>query len=823
MLSINAFINKKVSGVNPRSIEAVLALHAEGATVPFMARYRKEKTGNLDEVQIRGTLDAFEEFNTINQRRDFVLKEIEKQGNLNETLQKSLNESWDLNEIEEIYRPYKKKKKSKATLAREAGIAPLADWLWALSRGEIQDATVLEVKAKDYIAPAKLYATYDEVLRGAQHILVEKLSNDLNLRLLVRNEFFDNGKLKSVKTPEFKAHSKFEMYADFGESIKSLDSRKASHRYLAVRRGWQEGELKVTMEANEEALQSRFEAACITADSQAKEFMKSVAKTALAVHVIPSIVNELHSQLKERADTDAIQVFAENVRRVLMSSPFGPKVVLGLDPGIRTGCKVALIDKGAHFISHTVLHIQGNDAKDKAKTLLSETLQRIKIDAIAIGNGTGGREAESFIRGVLKELKNEVPVIMVSESGASVYSASDVAREEFPDLDLTVRGAISIARRLQDPLAELVKIEPKSIGVGQYQHDVNQPKLKKSLEDVVESCVNSVGVEVNTASTSLLQYVSGIGPAIARNIVEYRKVNGLFKEREELLKVPQFSTKVYEQAAGFFRVAESKVILDRTGIHPERYQAVREMGQEVGVTISSLIGGGAEKLKTLREKWAKLIGEFTFDDIVRELEKPGRDPRDMFKVFQYRDDIHELKDLKPGLICPGIVTNVTNFGAFVDIGVHQDGLVHISELSHQFVEDPRKVVSPGDQVQVKVLAVDLDRSQISLSMKLEERPKVVARPEQQPRNEKRPQSDGRRPSGGGQAHARGPRQPANGGEPSQQRSGGGGPSQRGGGGQSQHRGGGGHQQRGDGHAAKPRPEKKPFNNPFAALTNLKDE
>lgn len=789
--------------MNAKSVEAVLALHGEGATVPFMARYRKEKTGNLDEVQIRGVLEAFEDHNSILQRREFVVKEIEKQGNLTPELKKALENSWDLNEIEEIYRPYKKKKKSKATLAREAGLTPLADWIWALAHGEIDDATTLEVKAKEFVSAAKGYATYDEVLRGAQHILVEKLSNDTHLRQGVRDEIYQRGKLKSARTPEFKAHSKYEMYSDFSEAIKSLDSRRASHRYLALRRGWQEGELKVTIECDEELLQREFEKVAITKDSAATEFMKATAKQALAVHVIPSIGNELHSQLKERADLDAIQVFAENVRRVLMSSPFGPKVVLGIDPGVRTGCKVALIDRSGSFVSNTVLHIQGDDAKEKAKALFAEALQKIKIDAVAVGNGTGGREAESFIRGVMKEIGAEVPVIMISESGASVYSASEVARDEFPELDLTVRGAISIARRLQDPLAELVKIEPKSIGVGQYQHDVNQTRLKKSLHEVVESCVNQVGVDLNTASISLLQYVSGIGPAIAKNVVEYRKIHGLFKEREELLKVPAFGSKAYEQAAGFLRITDGKQVLDRTGIHPERYSAVREMAHEAGATLSALIGGGAEKLKPMREKWAKLIGEFTFDDIVRELEKPGRDPRDPFKVFQYRDDVHELKDLKGGMICPGIVTNVTNFGAFVDIGVHQDGLVHISELSHQFVDDPRKVVSPGDQVQVKVLAVDLDKSQISLTLKLEEKPKVEARP---PR-EKRERPQGERPhhgkgGGGGQ-------------RPDRQAGGKGGP-RPGGGGKPQH--GGGH---GGGKPPMPRHEKKPFNNPFAALTSLK--
>ncbi len=811
MLSARDYICKRVAGTKGAAVDAVLAMHAEGATVPFMARYRKERTGNLDEVQIRSVLEAFEDFNTIQQRREFVLKEIEKQGNLSPELKKSLEESWDLNEIEEIYRPFKKKKKSKATLAREAGLAVLADWIWGLANGTVRDETSLEVKAKDFVSAAKGYATYDEVLRGAQHIIVEKLSSIPELRSQVREEFYNHGKLKSARGPEFKTHSKFEMYAEYSEGVKSLDTRRASHRYLALRRGWQENELKVTIEADEEMLLRKFEAAGGTTDSQAREFMKTAAKTALTVHVIPSITNELHSQLKERADLDAILVFAENVRRVLMASPFGAKVVLGVDPGLRTGCKIALIDGNGNFISHTVLHMQGEEAKGKVQALFAETLQKIKIDAIAVGNGTGGREAETFIRGVLKELKAEVPIIMVSESGASVYSASDVAREEFPDLDLTVRGAISIARRLQDPLAELVKVEPKSIGVGQYQHDVGQPRLKKSLHEVVESCVNQVGVELNTASMALLQYVSGIGPATARNIFEYRRQHGGFKERDELLKVPQFSTKVFEQAAGFLRIADGKAVLDRTGIHPERYSAVREMAQELGVTPSALVGAGAEKLKPLREKWSKLIGEYTFDDVVKELEKPGRDPRDPFKVFQYRDDIHELKDLKPGLICPGIVTNVTNFGAFVDIGVHQDGLVHISELSHQFVDDPRKVVSPGDQVQAKILAVDLDKSQISLTLKLEERPKFEPKPkrEERPRQQQPQQGKGK---------GKGPR-------PDGQR-----PQQQGGQGQRPHgqgkphhghkgpRAGGPNKQN-----EKPRPEKKPFNNPFAALSGIKGD
>ncbi len=793
MLSQQQYLSQRLQGIRSQSVDAVLAMHSEGATVPFMARYRKEKTGNLDEVQIRSVLEAYEDYTTIVQRKDFVLKEIEKQGNLTAEIKKTLESSWLLSEIEEIYRPYKKKKKTKAALARDAGLGPLAEWIWGLCHGDVKDSMTLEVKAKEFISAAKGYATYDEALRGAQAILIERLSNDPEIRRQVRDHLAEQGKLVSQRTADFKPHSKFTMYAEYSEPIKAMLQRRASHRYLAIRRGWQEGELKVSIEGDEAILSQYFESRAITSESQATEYMKNVVKAALTVHVMPSISNEIHAQLKEQADLDAIQVFAENVKRVLMSSPFGAKVVLGVDPGVRTGCKVALVSQSGGFISHTVLHIQGDEAQKSAQKLLSETLSKLKIDAIAVGNGTGGREAESFLRSVLKSISSEVPVIMVSEAGASVYSASDVAREEFPDLDLTVRGAISIARRLQDPLAELVKIEPKSIGVGQYQHDVNSTKLKKSLHDVVESCVNQVGVEVNTASQSLLQYVAGIGPATAKNIVLFRSEKGLFKSREDLLKVPQLSSKVYEQSAGFLRIIDSQTVLDRTGIHPERYSAVREMAQQLGVNVASLTGAGAAQLKSLREKWATLIGEFTFDDIVVELEKPGRDPRDMFKVFNYRDDIHEIKDLKPGLICPGLVTNVTNFGAFVDIGVHQDGLVHISELSHQFVDDPKKVVSPGDAVQVKVLAVDLEKNQISLTMKLEEKPMPTARP-QNAVDQRGPRAD--------KKSAGGPR-----------------------GGKSR-KNSKGAPQKGGGQRPDNRPnrvEKKPFNNPFAALSGLKGE
>ena len=804
-------------GIRFASAQAVLELTAEGGTVPFIARYRKEKTGNLDEVEIRAVIDAHTTFEEIGKRKAFILKEIESQGNLTEELKARIEKSMDLGDLDEIYRPFKKKKKTKATIAREAGLEPLANWIWALGHAEAKDETTLEVKAKEFLNVAAGFATYDLVLKGAQDIIVEKVSNDPGLRESVRREFFDHGKIVSKKTKEFKPHSKYQMYGEFSESVKSLYETKASHRYLAMRRGWNEGELAVTVEGDEAKLLQQFERfACSDANSHAAPFLKSCAKIALTVHVYPSISNEVHRHLKDKADKDAISVFADNVRRILLSSPFGPRCVLGVDPGLRTGCKVALIDKQGNFISHTVLQIMGDGAEDRAKQLFQDVLKQIKIEAVAVGNGTGGREAEGFLRKVLKELDATIPVILISESGASVYSASDIAREEFPDLDLTIRGAISIARRLQDPLAELVKVDPKSIGVGQYQHDVSEPALKKSLEEVVESCVNGVGVDLNTASAPLLAHVAGIGPGLAKNIVEHRKTSGLFENRDQLLKIPRFSSKTYEQCAGFLRIMNSKFVLDKTGIHPERYAAVRDMASELNVPIPDLIGEGAKKLLQLRTKWAALVGEFTFDDIVRELEKPGRDPRDPFKAFSFRDDIFEVKDLKEGMICPGIVTNVTNFGAFVDIGVHQDGLVHISALSHKFVDDPRKVVAPGDQVTVKVLGVDTDKNQISLTMLLEEKPKMAPR-EARPEGEQRQQRPrGPRPEGGNRPQQAGggrPGGPRPQGAPGQQARGGDRPQH----GRDNNRGGG---QGPRDNRGGPRPGGSPFNNPFAALSGL---
>lgn len=784
--ALQSYLARIAPTVSAKSAQAVIELAAEGATVPFIARYRKEKTGNLDEVQIRAVMEGHETYNEIVKRKAFLIKEIGEQNNLTADIQKRIELSWDLGELEEIYKPFKKKKKTKATIAREAGLEPLANWIWDMGHGKIKDDQTMEMKAKGFLNPTAKIVTYEEALKGAQDIIVEKIANDAELRAMITKNYNDKGRVVAKAAKGFKPNSKYDMYKEFEEPVKPLFDAKNNHRYLAMRRGWQEEELALDIKADdEENLKAYEKFATSTPDNAIGEYLKQSARLALNVYVLPSVVNEVHRTLKEKADTDAITVFAENVRKLLLGSPYGAKCVLGVDPGLRTGCKIALIDKSGAFISHTVMYTLGDDAERKAKALFAEVLKQIQIEAIAVGNGTAGRETESFIRKILKDLGKNIPVVMVSESGASVYSASEAAREEFPDLDVTVKGAISIARRLQDPLAELVKVDPKAIGVGQYQHDVNQSQLKKSLEAVVESCVNNVGVDVNTASAALLSHVAGIGPALAKGIVEARKKT-LFSDRQELLKVPKFSAKVFEQAAGFLRIPASKQVLDSTGIHPERYQAVTDMAKDVGVSLSEIIGEGAKKLVTQRTKWAQLVGEFTFDDIVKELEKPGRDPRDPFKVFQFRDDIMEVKDLKEGMVCPGIVTNVTNFGAFVDIGVHQDGLVHISALSHKFVDDPRKVVNPGDHVMVKVLKVDTVKNQISLTMKMEDAPEASA-----PRGERRPDqrnAGGPRPQGGGRPGPGGPR--------------------------------GDRDRDNRGGAPGGKPPGNPFNNPFAALLNV---
>ena len=738
-MNFENWLQQTVSNIPLNSALAVLKLSEQGATVPFIARYRKEQTQNLDEVAIQTVLDTKENWDNVVKRQSFITKEIESQGKLNTELKTKILSTFDLTLLEDISLPFKKKKKTKATLAKEAGLEPLADWIWNCGHGleTPQPGQTLEIWAFTFRKEEKGITEALQAIKGAQDIIVERIAEIQELRQFVRTQLFENGFAKTGKGSKVKPNSKFEKYFDSQELIKHLLLPQNSHRYLAMRRGWIEEELTLDFGGDPKDPQfdvnlvGAFEKAALTIpDSPGAETLLNAARIAYKAYVRPSIDNEVHKALKAVGDEMAIKVFSENIKKLLLASPFGPKAVLAIDPGIRTGCKMALVDDSGKYLGSAILHLQNDEEKQKSKTLLTEIIKAHPLKAIAIGNGTAGRETELFVRQLVKESGLSLPVVSVNEAGASVYSASEVAREEFPDLDVTIRGAISIGRRLQDPLAELVKTDPKSIGVGQYQHDISPHSLKKSLDNVVDSCVNSVGVNLNTASYHLLSHVSGIGEALAKYIVTYRTEKGLFKSRKSLLEVPHFSTNYFEQAAGFLRIPDAENPLDNTGVHPERYAALESSSARLNKNIKELIGAKASVLredKTLIDE----VGQFTLEDIIEELEKPGRDPRETFIPFSFREDIFELKDLKPDLQCPGIVTNVTNFGAFVDIGVHQDGLVHISQLANRFVDDPQKVVSPGDRVTVRVLEVNLEKKQISLTMKPVAAPRQipVARPE----------------------------------------------------------------------------------------------
>jgi len=759
----------KYPGINARSVEVVSALAAEGATVPFMARYRKEQTGNLDEVQIQNVIDGVDLWKEILKRQDYIIKEIEKQDKLTDELKSRILASHDLDRLEDIYLPFKLKRKTKAMIAKEAGLEPLALELWAAWKGEAPaPAGTLEARAAKFIDASKKLPDVAAVIQGTSDILIEKIAENLELRSYCRDTLWKDAFLKSTKGAKAKTPSKFDKYFDYAEPLQSLLRVEASHRYLAMRRGWMEEELSLSLSgapAAEDVLEAKIMEylqgrVAPKAPSIETPLLQKVVRLAYRGYILTSLSNEIHKQLKDFADVEAIKVFSNNVRQVLMSAPLGSKTVLALDPGIRTGVKVAIVDETGGFKEHGVMFLQNDMQKAQALVGMLTLIKKFKVAVIAVGNGTAGRETEIFVRQSLKGSDfAKLPVVMVNESGASIYSASEVARKEFPDLDVTVRGAISIGRRLQDPLAELVKIDPKSIGVGQYQHDVSQPALKKSIEGVVDSCVNQVGVNLNTASEYLLARVSGIGPALAKSLVKFREDKGLFKSRKELLSVPRLSEKIFEQAAGFLRVPNSSNPLDNTGVHPERYAVLEKYATQIGVGLSDLVGvSGVAKLKAVAKAFKEEVGEFSFKDIMEELEKPGRDPRETFDPVEFREDIMELRDLKPDMMCPGVVTNVTNFGAFVDIGVHQDGLVHISQLSDTFVKDPKDVVQPGQRVTVKVLSVDLDKNQIALSMKTGA---SVSRDAPASRGSsvggQRPQQAGGRPQqgGGGQNRSRG--------------------------------------------------------------------
>ena len=683
------------------------------------------------------------------------MESIERHATLSPELRERILSTFDLDELEDLYHPYRQQKKNRALIAREAGLEPLADWIWNCGHGTEtpQEGQTLELWAFTFRNEEKGVPDAKSAIEGARDILVERLAGTPELRALVRRAYFEHGFLRATKSEKAKPHSKFETYFAFQEKLSSLREPASSHRYLAVRRGQAEDELQVGIsgppdDAEFEArLVAAFEsAACTVGDSPGAEVLRHAGRIAFKNNVRTSIENEVHRVLKEAADAAAAQVFAENVRRRLLEAPLGPRPVLGIDPGIRSGCKLAAVDATGRFVATDVVHLQADEQKAEARATVVRLAREHAPAAVAVGNGTGGREAEVFARAALREAGLDLPVVLVNEAGASVYSTSDAARAEFPDLDATVRGAISIARRLQDPLAELLKVEPRSIGVGQYQHDVAHAALQRALDAVVEDCVNGVGVDLNTASRHLLTHVAGLGPALAGAIVEHRETQGLFRSRQQLLEVARFGPKAFEQAAGFLRVRGGENPLDDTAVHPERYAALEALASRLGKGLAELLGPGAALVREAVELTDEL-GAFTREDVVAELERPGRDPRESFVPFAFREDVQKLEDLKAGMACPGIVSNVTNFGAFVDIGVHHDGLVHVSQLGARFVKDPKAALKPGDRVQARVLKVDLDKKQISLTLRpAPERKPPSARkaaPPRKPAPERRPE---RRPA-----------------------------------------------------------------------------
>ena len=720
---------------------AVLALAADGATLPFITRYRKEQTGNLDETAVRSVLDAGALFERIVSRQAIIVESIERHATLTPELKERILATFDLDALEDLYHPYRQQKRNRAKDAREAGLEPLADWIWNCGHGmeTPQEGQTLELWAFTFRNEEKGIAEAKQAIEGARDILVERLASDPELRALVRRVYLETGLVRSSKAEKAKPHSKFDAYFAFQEPVSSLREPASSHRYLALRRGLSEGELQVALggpleDAEWEArlLAAFEERSCSVADSPGAEVLRHAGRIAFKNHVRTSIENEVHRVLKDGADAAAAHVFAENVRRLLLEPPFGPRPVLGVDPGIRTGCKLACVDAAGAFKATEVVHLTSDEQKASGRETVVRLAREGEAKAVAVGNGTGAREAEVFVRQALREAGIEAPVVLVSEAGASVYSTSDLARAEFAQLDPTVRSAISIARRLQDPLAELVKIEPRSLGVGQYQHDVAHAALQKALDSVVEDAVNGVGVDLNTASPHLLARVAGIGPSLAGAIVQHREAQGLFRSRRQLLEVAHFGAKAFEQAAGFLRVPQGEHPLDNTAVHPERYAALEALAARLGRNVAELMGPGAQLVRDAVELKDE-IGPLTWRDVVCELERPGRDVRGSFVPFSFRDDVRTLEDLKPGMVCPGVVSNVTNFGAFVDIGVHHDGLVHVSQIGRKFEQEPREVVRPGEHVEVRVLKVDLEKKQISLTM----RP-PAPRPERRPAPRPRP-------------------------------------------------------------------------------------
>lgn len=707
-INIYAKMIGKALGLSERSVTNTLQLIDEGCTIPFISRYRKERTGNLDEVQITAISDAYDKLKEISKRKDTVVKTITEQGKMTDDLQRRIDACWDANELEDIYMPFKPKRRTKAQVAREQGLEPLSLILMMQRERNIEVAAQRFVKegVKDVAA----------AIKGAQDIVAEMVSEDERSRQQVRSSFRREAIITS-KVVKAKADSeeaaKYSDYFDFSEPLR----RCSSHRLLAMRRGENEGILRISISADDEVCLDKLKRQFVHGFGPCQALVGEAVEDAYKRLLKPSIETEFANMSKEKADDEAIGVFAENLRQLLLSAPLGQKRVMGIDPGFRTGCKVVCLDAQGNLLHHEAIfpHPPVNKASVAAHQV-EQMVEKYNIEAIAIGNGTASRETAQFVKQL--QLGHDVKQFVVSEDGASVYSASKTARDEFPDEDVTVRGAVSIGRRLMDPLAELVKIDPKSIGVGQYQHDVDQSKLKKSLDQTVESCVNLVGVNLNTASQHLLTYVSGLGPMLAKNIVEYRKANGAFASRAQLKKVARLGPSAFEQCAGFLRIPGARNPLDNSAVHPESYHIVEQMAKDNHCTVAQLIGDAAKrKAVDIKKYVTDTVGMPTLTDIMTELEKPGRDPREQIEEFEFDKNVTSVDDLVAGMVLPGIVTNITNFGAFVDVGVHQDGLVHVSQLADRYVTDPTQVVKLHQHVKVRVVEVDRKRNRISLSMK----------------------------------------------------------------------------------------------------------
>ena len=695
-----------VLGISEKQISQTLGLLENGATIPFISRYRKEVTGGLDEVQIESIKTHYEKLSETAKRKETILSTIQEQGKLTAELQKRIEETWENTLLEDIYLPYKPKRKTRAEAARQKGLEPLATLLM------LQREPHPEERAAGYVKGD--VKNVEDALKGARDIIAEHVSEDERARNSVRSSFVRQGTLtaKVVKGKEEEA-AKYRDYFDYSESLR----RCSSHRLLAIRRAEAEGLLKVSISPNDEECAERLERQFVRSNNACGQQVAEAVQDAYKRLLKPSIETEFATQSKERADEEAIKVFAENLRQLLLASPLGQKRVMGIDPGFRTGCKVVCLDAQGNLLHNENIYPHPPVSKQKeAFAKLQMMMESYKIDAVAIGNGTASRETEEFLKH--QRFNRDVQIFIVSEQGASIYSASKIARDEFPDYDVTVRGAVSIGRRLMDPLAELVKIDPKSIGVGQYQHDVDQTKLKKSLDQTVENCVNLVGVNLNTASSHLLTYISGWGPQLAQNIVNYRAENGAFTSRKELMKVPRMGAKAFEQCAGFLRIPQAKNPLDNTAVHPESYCIVEQMAKDLDCSVAELIASRELRLKINPERYlSPTVGMPTLKDILQELDKPGRDPRGPIKIFEFDKNVRTINDLREGMELPGIVGNITNFGAFVDIGIKENGLVHLSQLADRFISDPNEVVSIHQHIRVKVLSIDMDRKRIQLTMK----------------------------------------------------------------------------------------------------------